>query len=595
MVVRHDGPLASAPTATVSQGSVQVVNSEVRCALGQLGAGQSATVQISVAPANQEALRLVAEVTETEADSRLIDNFGDKFVLVHPLIPASCACSCYTNSTWPTPDPLLESWYKTGSGQYARVITNSGGAPQTIWKAVQEPPLGAMDTRTNVGPVYADIQKIQDSGDSVYVTAHGLASHVMGPWYCDLATGNLFPNTPANHYTTNRIPRNPTPNDGHPVTPLGAMGVWVNGTAIYNMLDGFFYDRDAGDDAKPGATRSTWNRDAWFSEHVTFDPALYHQEQDGEYHAHANPLLLRLQRADNVLATTNSEGVVTYSEDTNHLHHSPILGWAWDGHPIYGPYGYSEPTNAASVIRRMVSGYVLRNGQYGTTMLTNTGRTTIPAWTRCDGADHTQISSTNDYGPEFSGSSTGHCNAIEWALGRYAEDYAYLGDIWGAPSRGAEWDLDRFNGRCCKTPEFPEGTYAYFVTLDENHQPAFPYIIGWQYCSQTNGGPVVGPVPAGATTVYSAAHVGLVGQNLEDWLKSQFQLPIVLQWNSREGGSYRVLSSADLQQWTPLSPAITATGTRTTISINPGVPPPPRQFFKVKMESDGAPPPPGNQ
>jgi hypothetical protein len=371
---------------------------------------------------------------------------------------------------------------------------------------------------------------------------------------------------------------------------MGAMGVWVNGTAIYNMLDGYYYN--GVEDAPPGLTRGIWNRDAWFSEHVTFDPALYHQEQDGEYHAHANPLLLRLQLGDNVIATTNGQNV-TYSEDTNHLHHSPILGWAWDGHPIYGPYGYSNPTNAASEIRRMVSGYALRNGQYGTTILTNTGRTTLPVWTRCSGTDHTQITSTNDYGPGFTGASSSHCNAIEWALGRYAEDYSYLGDIWGAPSLGGQWDLDRYNGRCCKTPEFPEGTYAYFVTLDENFQPAFPYIIGWQYCSQTNGGPV-SSVPVGATNVYSATHIGLIGADLSAWLKSQFQLPIVIRWNSREGGSYRVLSSGDLQQWTPISPSITATGTITTISVNPGTPPPPRQFFKVKMESDGAPTPPGN-
>ena len=23
-------------------------------------------------------------------------------------------------------------------------------------------------------------------------------------------------------------------------------------------------------------------------------------------------------------------------------YHSPIIGWAYDGHPIYGPYGYTR-------------------------------------------------------------------------------------------------------------------------------------------------------------------------------------------------------------------------------------------------------------
>jgi hypothetical protein len=28
------------------------------------------------------------------------------------------------------------------------------------------------------------------------------------------------------------------------------------------------------------------------------------------------------------------------------------------------------------------------------------------------------------------------------------------------------------------TPEYPNGTYAYFATVDENHNSAFPYIVG---------------------------------------------------------------------------------------------------------------------
>ena len=29
----------------------------------------------------------------------------------------------------------------------------------------------------------------------------------------------------------------------------------------------------------------------------------------------------------------------------------------------------------------------------------------------------------------------------------------------------ADGDLDEFNGRFCKTPEFPDGVYAYFCTI----------------------------------------------------------------------------------------------------------------------------------
>ena len=63
-----------------------------------------------------------------------------------------------------------------------------------------------------------------------------------------------------------------------------------------------------------------------------------------------------------------------YTPNTNApTKHSPIIAWANDGFPIYGPFGYSSPSNAASGVRRMVSGFVLRNGQYGTTNLSVTG------------------------------------------------------------------------------------------------------------------------------------------------------------------------------------------------------------------------------
>ena len=56
--------------------------------------------------------------------------------------------------------------------------------------------------------------------------------------------------------------------------------------------------------------------------------------------------------------------------------HLPIIGWANDGLPIYGPYGYSSAMDATSSLRRMVSGFVKRDGTNGTTNLASTGRTT---------------------------------------------------------------------------------------------------------------------------------------------------------------------------------------------------------------------------
>src|SRR6185295_8216556 len=162
---------------------------------------------------------------------------------------------------------------------------------------------------------------------------------------------------------------------------------------------------------------------------------------------------LRLQLGDNIGYTTATG---RFSEDTNHLHHSPILAWVSDGLPLYGPYGYSDPMNAASAVRRMVSGYVLRNGQHDTDNLTIAGRGTIPAW-----AQRAYNVGPNQSGPVVS---------TDKPLGRYLEDHAYLGDLIKSATanhylQAVDFDLNEWNARYCVTPDFPEGTWAYFVTI----------------------------------------------------------------------------------------------------------------------------------
>jgi hypothetical protein len=116
----------------------------------------------------------------------------------------------------------------------------------------------------------------------------------------------------------------------------------------------------------------------------------------------------------------------------NGLSHSPIIGWAYDGNPIYGPYGYSDADDPDSQIKILEPGYVL---------------------------------STVENRP------TGFDN------GFFVEDYSFDGS----------GDLDEYNGRFCKTPEFPNGTYAYFASVEFNPYDLnsligkFPYFIGNYY------------------------------------------------------------------------------------------------------------------
>ena len=58
-------------------------------------------------------------------------------------------------------------------------------------------------------------------------------------------------------------------------------------------------------------------------------------------------------------------------------------------------------------------------------------------------------------------------------LGYFIDDYKFTDN----------GDLDRNNGRFTKTPQFPNGVYAYFATIDNENNPAFPYFIGNSYRS----------------------------------------------------------------------------------------------------------------
>ncbi|MEL7162882.1 MAG: YHYH protein, partial [Bacteroidota bacterium] len=53
----------------------------------------------------------------------------------------------------------------------------------------------------------------------------------------------------------------------------------------------------------------------------------------------------------------------------------------------------------------------------------------------------------------------------------FREDYAFIA------SDQPDY-LDEHNGRFCVTPEYPDGTYAYFATVNEDWTSAYPYAVG---------------------------------------------------------------------------------------------------------------------
>ena len=54
----------------------------------------------------------------------------------------------------------------------------------------------------------------------------------------------------------------------------------------------------------------------------------------------------------------------TSADITNGTVHSPIIGFAYDGYPIYGPVGYSTPSSPTT-LARMESSYALRSQRAG--------------------------------------------------------------------------------------------------------------------------------------------------------------------------------------------------------------------------------------
>lgn len=432
-------------------------------------------------------------------------------------------------------DPRTNCWLTTYSGQYARVYTNStmqqDGTALTSW---------ANSSFAQTLPAYCGVQEVYSSSNWIYVRSTGLASYTMGPWYLNSAHNQLFPNLATNQQAlyrfprTNSVPTTKTENGG------GQIGIFVDGVAMFNSWDAYTWNPT--NQMNQQNITGYWNRDAYINEGVTFDPGNAHQQGSGVYHYHADPMGLRYLLGDHVDYNPTTK---TFSEDTNApTKHSPILAWTADGVPLYGPYGYSNATNASSGIRRMVSGYVLRNGQYGTSNLALTGRTTIPQWAvRLDNV------ASNQPGPNVSAS---------YPLDDYMEDNDYLGDRINTNTgtnyqQGVDFDLDQYNGRWCVTPEFPNGIYAYFVSINSNGTPAFPYDIGRGFYGN--------PIGGGVSTISETVATNFLGYtNLTPTLDSPFYKSgsVTLTWSALEGGSYEVQSTTNIAQpsWTTLASSV---------------------------------------
>ena len=433
-------------------------------------------------------------------------------------------------------DPQLTSWATGLSSKYARVYLTDADATAGTTYTTWSNPSGNL---TQVLPVYAGIQQISWSASWIYIKTNDLATYTMGPWYDNAARSARFVNAPKNQNIIWRLPRTSTlaaPPAVKTVTSgaEAAVGFLIDGVSMFDCTDGFSWTGNA----EVGGNTGQWHRDAYVNEGITLDYGNTHQQNTGMYHNHANPLALRYQMGDNISYNSTTK---RYSEiGGTPSKHSPLLGWMRDGFPIYGPYGFSSALNASSGIRRMVSGFVKRDGTTtGVDNLTVTGRTTLPAWALRNNGN---IAAT---GPSVS---------TTYPLARYIEDNAYLGDLVKSGvtkyAQGTDFDLNEYNVRYCVTPEFPGGTYAYFMPLDASGAPAFPY-----HCNRYFFG-----TPT-ATTLTSIAETVtdyfLGGPNIQESAKisnvDSTSGDVTLVWSSVEGGTYQVEASDNLSDWSVIS------------------------------------------
>ena len=188
----------------------------------------------------------------------------------------------------------------------------------------------------------------------------------------------------------------------------GATGVLTNGQPIYNPSNATSFEGDG-----------NWTYNAGFLEKQAREEGIIaHTDNNGLVHTH--------------VPTVEMSNTEVWGNSTTH---SGIVGWAFDGLPIYGPYGYSS---------------YHANGSVNDNSITN-------------------VKSSFELKP---GSRSSHPGGTHTGL--FLEDYQYSASL--ASQNGT---AGKFNTRYGTTPESPSTPIRFYVTtIDDNGEPMFPYAVG---------------------------------------------------------------------------------------------------------------------
>ena len=348
------------------------------------------------------------------------------------------------------------------------------------------------------------VERVDYTEKFIYVTASGIPDHTSN-WY-DASWSHLDENNPNVILHQNvkwKIPGSvvvPISSDKEN-KPTGPAAVLRNGVVLYSSKksdsfgndDVWHYDAmyTAGSTAGygPGTEKFEWR---WRDDHGGS------VDQHGQYHYYTNPTAI-------------------YNDNTHE--HSPLLGYAFDGVPIYGPQGYASKSYTGDGTTTIFTGpsgpeYSVTEDSGGVTTIVRLLddahiKIVVDGVLQVAGTDFTYTGTATPVGNEknqitftsapatdsvvlFTVTSTIQKMRSSYRLktgtrvaigtesavptgsydGTYYEDYEYVAGLG---------DLDEHNGRIAYTPEKPSGMYAYYVTIDEDSLPVFPYVIGTKY------------------------------------------------------------------------------------------------------------------
>lgn len=228
---------------------------------------------------------------------------------------------------------------------------------------------------------------ITTKGRYRYIRSTGIADHATGQF-----PNSRNPNRIRAQKWRFRVPLNPKKTGKATSMLRRPFGVAINGVTF-----------DPGTaEAWNNNPRSGWNGEAIGGrKNLGLDSSNAHVQPNGAYHYHGIPDGLLKQFA---------------------VKKAPVLlGYAADGFPIYGPYGYANSSKAGGKLVKLDSSYQLKSGS--------------------------RPAGSSGPGGRYDGS--------------YTQDYAYV---------AGGGDLDQCNGRTSVTKEYPQGTYHYVLTDD------FPFV-----------------------------------------------------------------------------------------------------------------------